>query len=431
MLYRKTIPTVLSVVASLLLALMVTPGGAFAATINVPAHYATIQAAIDAAVDGGTVLVSDGTYTGSGNKNLDFGGKAITVRSENGPHYCIIDCQNDGRGFYFHSGETSEAVVDGFTITNGFTTGPGAGIACDGNDPTIINCIIAANCAVGFGGGIYCYSADPTIANCAILENTADRGGGVVCLVGSSPLIANCTFSGNSAVTTGGGIYLEGRDASATVANCILWDDNPNEIAVGYLAAVGVCYSDVQGGWDGEGNIDLYPAFVNAPNGDYHLSDTSPCIDAGDDTAVLVDTDLDGNPRIVNGTVDMGAYEFQLVEVIDIDVKPGSYPNAINLGSNGVVPVAILSSAEFNALEADPETVELSGAGVAVRGRGNRFMAHEQDVNGDGLMDLVVQVETENLDPDTFQDGYAILTGRTYGGLAFLGLDEITIVPPE
>jgi len=116
---------------------------------------------------------------------------------------------------------------------------------------------------------------------------------------------------------------------------------------------------------------------------------------------------------------------------VAIDVKPGSYPNAINLGSYGLIPVAILSSDEFDATTVDPETVELAGAGVAVRGKSNRYMAHQEDVNEDGLLDLVLQVATQNLDPDTFQDGYAILTGETTDGQLIEGEDEITIVPPS
>ena len=114
-----------------------------------------------------------------------------------------------------------------------------------------------------------------------------------------------------------------------------------------------------------------------------------------------------------------------------IDIKPGSYPNSIKLDSHGLIPVAILSSEEFDATNVDPETVELAGAGITVRGKSNKFMAHEEDVNGDGLLDLVVQVETENLDPGLFQDGIVILTGETYDGQCIEGIDEITIVPPE
>lgn len=114
---------------------------------------------------------------------------------------------------------------------------------------------------------------------------------------------------------------------------------------------------------------------------------------------------------------------------VDIDIKPGSYPNSINLGSNGVIPVAILSTADFDATTVLPETVSLAGSGVAVRGKGNKLLAHEEDVNGDGLTDLVVKVETENLDPGTFQDGLATLTGQTSDGVQFEGSDEIIIVP--
>ncbi len=130
------------------------------------------------------------------------------------------------------------------------------------------------------------------------------------------------------------------------------------------------------------------------------------------------------------GSVDVTVSLDCLINV-DIDIKPGSYPNAINLGSHGLIPVAILSSADFDATTVDPETVELAGSGVAVRGKSNKYMAHDEDVNGDGLVDLVVQVATENLDPESFQDGYAILTGKTYDGVPIEGEDEITIVPPE
>ncbi len=116
---------------------------------------------------------------------------------------------------------------------------------------------------------------------------------------------------------------------------------------------------------------------------------------------------------------------------ISIDIKPGSYPNAINLGSNGVIPVAILSTEDFTATTIDPDTVSLAGSGVAVRGKGNKSLATQEDVNGDGLMDLVVKVETENLDPGTFQNGLAILQVIVDGTVIYEGSDEIIIVPPE
>jgi hypothetical protein len=66
-----------------------------------------------------------------------------------------------------------------------------------------------------------------------------------------------------------------------------------------------------------------------------------------------------------------------------------------------------------------------------MRGRSNKYLAHEEDVNGDGLLDLVIQVVTENLDPGTFQDGFAILEGFTFGDQPIQGQDEVVIVPPK
>jgi len=114
---------------------------------------------------------------------------------------------------------------------------------------------------------------------------------------------------------------------------------------------------------------------------------------------------------------------------VEIDIKPGSYPNAVNLGSQGRVPVAILTSEVFDATDVDPDTVTLAGAGVAVKGKGDRYMASEEDVNGDGLLDLVVHIETQNLDPGQFQDGMACINASTYGGIRIEGCDELMIVP--
>jgi hypothetical protein len=174
--------------------------------------YLTIQEGIDAALDGDEVVVCDGIYTGAGNKNLDFGGKAITVRSANGPDDCIIDCQNDGRGFYFHSGETAAAAVHGFTVTNG-NAERGGGIYCQEGSPTISGCTIRRNTTEGVAGGVYCGEGSPTISDCTIVGNTATvNGGGVGCGPGS-PVISNCAIAENTAEQYfGGGVFCECGD---------------------------------------------------------------------------------------------------------------------------------------------------------------------------------------------------------------------------
>ena len=137
--------------------------------------------------------------------------------------------------------------------------------------------------------------------------------------------------------------------------------------------------------------------------------------------------------RIWNRALDEGdiAYNYKnSLRDVKIDIKPDSDPNSINLGSHGVVPVAILGSEVFDAATVNPLTVTLSGADVKVKGHSGNAGSLE-DVNGDGYSDLVVQVYTENLDLE-IGDVDAFLNAYTYTGLTFLtGKDSIRIVPPK
>ena len=187
--------------------------------------YLTIQEGINAASDGDEVVVCDGVYTGAGNKNLDFHGKAITVRSTNGPDNCIIDCENDGRGFLFHNEETDASVVDGFTITNG-NASYGAAICCPYSSPAITNCTIAGNSADHDGGGVWCRESSPTISNCSIAENWATMDGGGVYCVQSSPRITNCTIMANTAYNLGGGVLCV--DSSPMISDCTITGNSVN-----------------------------------------------------------------------------------------------------------------------------------------------------------------------------------------------------------
>ncbi len=223
--------------------------------------YTTIQDAINACSYGWIVEVTDGFWSGSGNRDLDFGGKRITVRSANGPENCTINCGGTSisphRAFYFHSGEDANSIVEGFTIKDGYTkrngTIPGMDDAFGGaifcienaedkpSSPTIRNCIITDNKAVddngeAYGGAIFCQSSAPTIVDCTISSNQANFGGGIGCAYPVEledppvPTIINCTISDNVAVCDdpvsyptngfGGGIYC--YDSSIIINNCTI-----------------------------------------------------------------------------------------------------------------------------------------------------------------------------------------------------------------
>ncbi len=153
----------------------------FAAIINVPADNPNIQAGIDIAQNGDTVLVDDGIYKGEGNVNIDFKGKSITVKSRNGAEATIIDCEKklETRGFIFNNDETIDSVLDGFTIKNGVHI-YGGGLYLSYASPTIKNCVIDSNEArkngswTGYGGGIYIFNADPIITHCTIIRNDSE-----------------------------------------------------------------------------------------------------------------------------------------------------------------------------------------------------------------------------------------------------------------
>jgi len=202
-------------------------GGADGDTITVcwdgSGDYPSIQGGIDAAADEDEVVLCGGTYSGSGNRDLDFGGKAITVRSTepDNPEVVaatIIDCQGTGanrrRGFKFHSAEGSDSVVAGLTITHGYGAveqvgshawSVGGAVFCTGSSPTIANCIIQGNTSETRGGGIFCYAGGPTITHCRISGNVAGSFGGGLCFSSANnATLSNCLITGNFADSGGG-----------------------------------------------------------------------------------------------------------------------------------------------------------------------------------------------------------------------------------
>ena len=336
-------------------------------TYNDP--FGRIQDAIDTAQNGNVIEILPGIYTGVGNFNLDPMGKSITIRGTNPEDEdivaaTIIDPNRLGRGFYLHSGEDIDCIIEGLTIRNAYTGGKGAGIYCSNSNPTIVNCIISDNRAGTHGGGIFCQSSSPKITGCVISGDiSANDGGGIEWWSGSSEL-KNCIIADNEASGTGGGVDLYGCD-NMSVSNCTFaansayrggglccWSSNcevTNSIFRGssveysgaeigiYAGNVTVIYSDIEGGEEailnvsgnldwGEGNIDTDPDFASfdtttePTTWDFHLQSefgrydkntgdwvedltTSLCIDAGDPNS-----DYSGETWPHGGRINMGAY---------------------------------------------------------------------------------------------------------------------------
>jgi len=322
---------------------------AMANVINVPDDYSTIQAGVDAASNGDTVLVQPGTYEENINyngKNIVVGSLFLTTSNTSFISVTVIDGNQNGSVVTFNSGENTSAVLTGFTIQNGLASNKGGGIYCNNSSPSLENVTISGNSATGYyygyGGGIYCNNSSPSLENVTISGNSATGfdygyGGGIYCQY-SSPSLENVSISGNSAYSYGGGIFCDWY-SNPSLVNCILWNDSPQEIYIFDGSGVNATYSDIQGGWAGTGNINADPLFVDPANGDYHLSWTnypvqdstmSPCIDAGDPNS----------PYDPDSTIaDMGVFYFdQSLSISDenISMLPEefalyqNYPNPFN-----------------------------------------------------------------------------------------------------
>lgn len=288
-------------------------------------YHETIQAAIDDANEFDTIVIPPDTYTGDGNRDIDFGGKAITVRSEN-PNdpdvvaATIIDCngsaEDQHRGFFFHNSEGTRSVLSGLTVINGYGYGGGA-IRCEWSSPTITKCVLASNSAED-GGALDNYASSPTVTDCTFTGNSAEYGGAVYNEQDSTPRLTNCIFADNTAIS-GGGIanYQSGPQLFSCVfrqnlasedgggmhslyrlnarpklincnftgntatrggamysieiepmaTNCIFWGNSDSQIE----GDARVTYCDVEDGFSGSGNIDADPCFADANNGDFHL----------------------------------------------------------------------------------------------------------------------------------------------------------------
>ena len=303
------------------------------------------------AVDGGAIYCSGSSPTIT---NCIFSGNEATgstTSGNGGAIFCtnsssptITDCTFSGNSARYGGAVccygSSSPTIRNCTFSGNSAYEAGAINCNQSSSPTITDCVFTGNSGEVYGGAVSCWnSSSPSIVNCIFTGNsstgTYSGFGGAISCYEASLTATNCTFSGNSAKCYGGAIEAE-RSCTLTFNNCILWGNSVGSGGDGdEIYVIGLCtvtlnyccvdnsagaYAAVNSTIDDSNNcIHQDPQFVDAANGDYHLKDTSPCIDAGDNTLVPsgVATDLDGNQRIVDGNkdgtavVDIGAYEKQ------------------------------------------------------------------------------------------------------------------------
>jgi len=292
---------------------------------------------------GQTAILDGFTITG-GNADDSYpdntGGGMYNDRGSPTVANCTFSGNSATWGGGIYNGDHSNPTLSNCTFSRNRAEEWGGGMCnYDNSSPTLANCTFKGNrgnwCSGGMDNSEY---SSPTLTNCTFSGNSADYGGGMSNWYYSSPILTNCTFSGNSAKYGGG---MENWEYSrAKLTGCIFWGDRPAEIYV-HSGTAEVTYSDVEGGWPGNGNIDADPCFAGpgywddngTPDyipddvwveGDYHLLPSSPCINAGDPnyTAEPNETDADGKPRVIGGRIDMGAYEATIETKADLRVSP-------------------------------------------------------------------------------------------------------------
>jgi len=297
---------------------------------------------------GSSPTISNSTFNYNG---ADASGGAISFHDNSEP--TITNCSFSGNEAAVNGGAMSfinsaATTITDSTFSNNTVANNGGAITFSGSSPTISNSTFSDNEAASNGGAITSgNNSFPTISNSTFNNNTAALSGGAISLLDSAPKITNCSFSNNRAVTNpGGALSCNVTTPETTVTNSIFWGDSPAEIACD-ADIISVTYSNIQGGpnwpvniemtrekadrWPGTGNINADPRFLDQANGDFHLTNDSPCIDAGDNSDPdLQATDIDGDDRRIddpavadtgNGPppiVDMGAFE----KYLDVESPP-------------------------------------------------------------------------------------------------------------
>ena len=308
--------------------------------------YSTIQAALDAVPTHGWIVLKEGVYQGAGNRNLNFGGKPLTLRGLGGAAATVIDCTNAARGMVFDDGEGLDTVVEDVTLKNGrASSGNGGAMLMVSSGPTIRRCVIESGIAVnGLGGAIHSISGSPVVASCILRGNVALQGGAAISLVdaGGASILNNSIVANTStnaaillggasagdivnntvmdnAAGTNGAIYVTGSSAVLVANNIISFNTaGLGKTSGSTLVASNNCvYGNIVANYFGmddltgtDGNISEDPEVVVLTYGDIRIQPTSKCRDAGNSLlAGAVALDLKGSLRIQGEAVDIGAVE--------------------------------------------------------------------------------------------------------------------------
>jgi CSLREA domain-containing protein len=332
-----------------------------------------------------------------------------------------------------HSTGTLNVMNSTFSGNHAFSGSGGIG---NNGTGTVLNSTFSGNWAGDGGGGGIENGGTLSVVNSTFSGNHAWAGGGINNF--KTITVTNVTFSDNTVAdgNEGGGIYSENvlGGASAVLKNTILANNGGGNCHGMITNGGNNLDSGTTCGWGSDSgslsNTDpwLGPLADNGgPTQTMALLPGSPAIDDGNDAnCPSTDQRSVSRPQDGNGdgiaTCDMGAYEFETSPIlnIEIDIRPGSSTNPINLGARGVIPVAVLTTSGFNAATLDPATVLFAGA--------SPVRWSQQDVDHDGDMDLLFQFEVRKLQL-TRTSIEASLTGKTYSGMQVMGTDKVRIVP--
>jgi hypothetical protein len=332
-----------------------------------------IQDAVDAAAPGDTILVTNGVYAaggrafGSSLTNRVTINKPLVVQSVNGPSVTVIQGNRTiGNAAVRCVYLTNNATLIGFTLANGGThnTGTsleqnGGGAWCERSNAVISGCIFTNNTANIVGGG----SLNGILNNCLLIGNSASSGGAVAAYDGVAAILNNCTIISNTASASGGALAsIGGAGSSYLLArNCIITDNSaptgPNYAfgAPPDLVLDHCCTTPSPPG--GSVNFTNSPLFVNAAAGNFHLQTNSPCINSGNNAYQTSSADLDGNPRVVGGFVDIGAYEYQAAAPVPLSLDVQASYTHVSTGTVVTFTGQIVGNADSTHWDFDDGTV--------------------------------------------------------------------------